>query len=156
MKKQELKKLSTGMALAIATAGLLSGCQSMNPSSSTKTATSAAASADLAHCYDVNQCGGHNDCKTAANSCAGKASCKGMGYVNMSAKACGDVGGTVKDDWKGSIAKADLVHCTGVNKCGGHNDCKTASNSCAGHASCKGKGFVAMPAKACGDIGGKS
>ncbi|MEE9492908.1 MAG: hypothetical protein V3W04_05975 [Gammaproteobacteria bacterium] len=155
MKKQELKKLSTGIALAVAAAGLLSGCQSMNPSS-TKMATASAASADLVHCYGVNQCGGHNDCKTASNSCAGHASCKGMGYVKMPTKACGDVGGTAKDDWKGSITKADLVHCTGVNKCGGHNDCKTASNSCAGHASCKGQGFVAMPAKACGDIGGKS
>ena len=61
----------------------------------------------------------------------------------------------MRDEWRGSVAKADLSKCYGVNTCGGHNDCKTAKNSCAGHASCKGTGFVAMPAKACGDVGGK-
>lgn len=51
-------------------------------------------------------------------------------------------------------AKSD-VHCYGVNKCKGHNDCKTASNACKAHASCKGKGFISMPAKACDHVGGK-
>jgi hypothetical protein len=50
----------------------------------------------------------------------------------------------------------DLVQCSGVNKCNGHNDCKTAKNACAGHAACKGQGFVMMPAKACSDVGGAS
>ena len=48
------------------------------------------------------------------------------------------------------------VHCFGVNKCKGHNDCKTASNACKGMASCKGQGFVAMSEKACDDIGGST
>jgi len=48
------------------------------------------------------------------------------------------------------------VHCYGVNKCKGHNDCKTAENACKGHGSCKGKGFVAMPEKACEQVGGKA
>lgn len=52
----------------------------------------------------------------------------------------------------GSDAK---VHCFGVNKCKGHNDCKTASNACKGHASCKGHGFVSMSKHACDEIGGK-
>ena len=47
------------------------------------------------------------------------------------------------------------VHCYGVNKCKGHNDCKTSQNACKGHASCKGQGFVAMSAGACEKIGGK-
>jgi uncharacterized membrane protein len=110
---------------------------------------------DLVHCYGVSQCGGHNDCKTADNACAGKASCKGKGFVAMPTKACFDLGGQLKDGWRGTVAKADLKHCYGVNKCGGHNDCKTADNACGGKASCKGKGFIATPAKACEDIGGK-
>lgn len=73
----------------------------------------------------------------------------------MPAKACGDVGGEKKDEWVGEISTADLVHCSGVNVCKGHNDCKTAANACAGHGSCKGQGFVAIPAKSCGDVGGK-
>ncbi len=48
------------------------------------------------------------------------------------------------------------VHCFGVNKCKGHNDCKTASNACKGHASCKGKAFVAMSKHACEEIGGSA
>lgn len=51
----------------------------------------------------------------------------------------------------GSDAK---VHCFGVNKCKGHNDCKTESNACKGHASCKGHGFVTMSKHACEEIGG--
>ena len=51
-------------------------------------------------------------------------------------------------------ATTDLVHCYDANICKGHNDCKTAANACAGHAECKGEGFVAMPSKSCGDIGG--
>jgi hypothetical protein len=138
--------------LALAAAGLLGACESTH---SLQAAQSSAGTADLVHCYGVNACAGHNDCKTAENACAGKASCKGHGFVKMSAKACGDVGGKQRDDWRGSVAKADLVHCYGVNACAGHNDCKTVENACAGKASCKGHGFVAMPVKACSDIGGK-
>ncbi len=54
-----------------------------------------------------------------------------------------------------TVASTDLVQCHGVNKCKGHNDCKTADNACAGQSKCKGHGFVKTSAKACGDIGGK-
>ena len=153
MQSKKIQKLS-GVAMAMAAATLLAGCNG-NSTNSNSSMPSATAKADLAHCYGVNVCGGHNDCKGADNACAGKASCKGQGFVAVPAKACGDIGGTVKDSWRGSIAKADLAHCYGVNKCGGHNDCKGADNACAGKASCKGQGFVAMPAKACTDVGGK-
>ena len=150
--KKSLPLKASGVAMALAAAGMLGGCQS-NPTASGAAST---ASAELAHCYGVNACGGHNDCKTAKNSCKGQASCKGTGFVATTIKACGDVGGEVRDEWRGSIAKADLSKCYGVNICGGHNDCKTAKNSCAGQASCKGTGFVAMSDKACGDVGGKT
>jgi len=51
--------------------------------------------AELSHCYNVNVCKGHNDCKTAENACAGHAVCKGHGFVAISSKACDDVGGEV-------------------------------------------------------------
>lgn len=142
------QKLLSGAALAVAVAGL-AGC------ANNTSAPTAAGTTDLVHCYGVNVCKGHNDCKTADNACGGHASCKGSGFVGMPSKACGDVGGKIKDDWKGSVAKADLVHCYGVNVCKGHNDCKTANNACGGHASCKGTGFVSTTAKSCADIGGK-
>jgi len=153
MNNQNLTK-KTGMAIAFAVAGL-AGCASNHSSHSGSTSV-AKNTTDLVHCYGVNKCNGHNDCKTASNSCAGHASCKGQGFVGMPSKSCSDVGGQIKDKWVGSINKADLSHCYDVNVCKGHNDCKTAGNACAGHASCKGQGFVAMPAKACTDIGGKN
>lgn len=55
----------------------------------------------------------------------------------------------------GEASASKLIHCYGVNKCKGHNDCKTAKNACKGHASCKGQGFVAVSAQACDHMGGK-
>ncbi|ORU90915.1 MAG: hypothetical protein A6F71_08205 [Cycloclasticus sp. symbiont of Poecilosclerida sp. M] len=81
-------KKSSGLVLAIAAASLV-GCAAMTDSKP-------AGSAELVHCHGVNKCGGHNDCKSTGNACAGKASCKGTGFVKITAKACGDVGGTVK------------------------------------------------------------
>jgi uncharacterized membrane protein len=51
-------------------------------------------------------------------------------------------------------AKADNVHCYGVNACKGTSDCKTAENSCKGQNACKGHGFKAMTADACAKAGG--
>lgn len=78
---------STGAALAIAAAGLV-GCAGY------ATDKSASATNDV-HCYGVNKCKGHNDCKTADNACKGHASCKGHGFISMPASACDHVGGTV-------------------------------------------------------------
>ncbi|KPH58269.1 hypothetical protein HJP15_18690 [Pseudoalteromonas sp. NEC-BIFX-2020_002] len=146
-------KKFTGAAMAVMVAGLV-GCNSTEADTSAASVANMNSTTDLVHCYDVNVCGGHNDCKTADNACSGQASCKGTGFVAMPSKACGDVGGAIKDKWVGTVAQTDLVHCNDVNVCGGHNDCKTADNACAGQASCKGTGFVSMPAKSCGDIGG--
>lgn len=153
MNKNSAKKLS-GVMLALAAAGL-SGCGATQSTSETAATSSGGATVDMVHCYDANVCKGHNDCKTAKNACAGHGSCSGRGFVAMPSKSCKDIGGKVSDEWQGQIAAADLVHCYDKNICKGHNDCKTAENACAGHASCKGTGFVAMTAKACGDIGGK-
>ena len=79
---------STGIALAIAAASLV-GCAS-NP----VTAKTASAMKDV-HCYGVNKCKGHNDCKTASNACKGHASCKGQGFVSLPESACDHVGGKV-------------------------------------------------------------
>jgi len=149
---KKAQNLFSGAALAMAVAGL-AGCASTDENAAA--AASPANSTDLVHCYGVNVCKGHNDCKTADNACGGHATCKGTGFVGMPSKACADVGGKLQDDWKGSISKADLVHCYGVNVCKGHNDCKTANNACGGHASCKGTGFVSTTEKSCSDIGGK-
>ena len=147
---------SLGALLAFAVADLL-GCAAGSAAGPQAPGAEAntASSTDLVHCYGVNQCKGHNDCKTADNACAGHAECKGHGFVATSEKACADIGGSLEDEYRGEVASTDLVHCYGVNQCKGHNDCKTAENACAGHAECKGHGFVATSEKACGDLGGE-
>jgi hypothetical protein len=143
-----------GAAVALAVAGLM-GCTTVATDPNGKIAKpKTATTVEMAHCYGVNKCNGHNDCKTVENSCKGQAACKGHGFVAMSTKACGDIGGKVKDDWRGAVNTAELTHCYGVNKCNGHNDCKTAGNACKGQAACKGNGFVALSAKTCADVGG--
>ena len=79
-------KKTMGVAMAVAAAGMLSAASP----------TFAAGSAEKnIHCYGVNKCKGHNDCKTAQNACKGHASCKGKGFVSVSAKACDHLGGKV-------------------------------------------------------------
>lgn len=78
---------TVGATLAIAAAGLFTlGAAGV---------VAAPSATEQVHCYGVNQCKGHNDCKTAENACAGHAVCKGHGFVVMSEKACGDIGGDV-------------------------------------------------------------
>ena len=77
---------TTGIALAVAAAGLFS----LAPMT-----VSATSDSDV-HCYGVNKCKGHNDCKSENNACKGKNSCKGQGFVNMSKDACEKIGGTPK------------------------------------------------------------
>ena len=149
--KENTKAKFQGAAVALAVAGLM-GCSTAATNNSS--ATAASNTVEMSHCYGVNKCNGHNDCKTAENACKGQAVCKGHGFVAMSTKTCGDIGGTVQDDWRGVVNTAELEHCYDVNVCKGHNDCKTAENACKGQAVCKGHGFVELSAKACGDVGG--
>ncbi len=81
-------KKATGIALAVAAAGMLSATAPVFAGSDTS-------SSAKVHCFGVNKCKGHNDCKTASNACKGMGSCKGQGYVAMSARACNEVGGKV-------------------------------------------------------------
>jgi len=76
----------TTIALASAAAALFSAAPM----------TVAQASSDAnVHCFGVNKCKGHNDCKSATNACKGQASCKGQGFVNMSRQSCDAIGGSV-------------------------------------------------------------
>jgi hypothetical protein len=91
-------KKALGVALAVAAAGMLSA---------TTPVFAAGASDATVHCYGVNNCKGHNDCKTAKNACKGHGSCKGMGFLNMSDKACEKMGGKVEKEGMGSMGMGD-------------------------------------------------
>ena len=78
-------KKAMGVALAMAAAGMMTAA----------TPVFAASSDANVHCYGVNKCKGHNDCKTASNACKGHGSCKGQGFVSVSKEACDHLGGKV-------------------------------------------------------------
>lgn len=80
-----IKAKTTGVALAIAAAGLFAVAPM----------TASAAEGKMVKCYGVNKCKGHNDCKSATNACKGKSSCKGKGFVKISETACNKVGGKI-------------------------------------------------------------
>jgi uncharacterized membrane protein len=79
--------INIGAALAISAAGMVG---------TISTATADEGADVIVHCYGVNKCKGHNDCKTAENACKGHAKCKGHGYVDMPASSCDHIGGTIK------------------------------------------------------------
>ena len=63
-----------------------------------KGATGKAISAnDKVHCYNVHDCKGNSDCKTAEHSCKGQNACKGHGFQAKTAQACLAKGGTIGD-----------------------------------------------------------
>jgi hypothetical protein len=57
----------------------------------------AVAAADTVHCYNVNECKGQSDCKTAEHSCKGQNACKGHGFKAVSAAKCLSSKGTIGD-----------------------------------------------------------
>lgn len=57
----------------------------------------AVAAGDKVHCYNVHDCKGNSDCKTAEHACKGQNACKGHGFKATNAKACLDSKGTIGD-----------------------------------------------------------
>jgi hypothetical protein len=52
---------------------------------------------DKVHCYNVHDCKGNSDCKTAEHSCKGQNGCKGHGFKAKTAGACLKENGTIGD-----------------------------------------------------------
>lgn len=52
---------------------------------------------DTVHCYNVNECKGMSDCKTAEHACKGQNECKGHGFKALGAGQCLSKGGTISD-----------------------------------------------------------
>ena len=57
----------------------------------------AVAANDTVHCYNIHDCKGNSDCKTAEHACKGQNECKGHGFKAVSAKACFDKKGVIGD-----------------------------------------------------------
>jgi uncharacterized membrane protein len=72
--------------------------------------------------------------------------------VALSASAYATDGKTAAEP---EMAKAEKIHCTGINTCKGTSDCAVeGSHQCKGHNSCAGQGFVALGKDECLAKGG--
>ncbi len=68
-------------------------CASLSGSVIDPGTTMAVAASSQVHCYGINACKGHNDCKTASNACKGQGSCKGKGFIALPSSSCSAGGG---------------------------------------------------------------
>jgi hypothetical protein len=86
----------TAFAAAAASLALSSSVAFAAPAPTGSTGAALGAE-DAVHCYGVNACKGHADCKTTEHECKGMNSCKGHGFKAMAAGACLTKGGTIGD-----------------------------------------------------------
>jgi hypothetical protein len=52
---------------------------------------------DKVHCYNVHDCKGNSDCKTAEHACKGQNACKGHGFKAKAAAECLSGNGVIGD-----------------------------------------------------------
>jgi len=86
---------STSFAMAAAVLALSASAFAADaPKGSTGKAVAAN---DTVHCYNVHDCKGNSDCKTAEHSCKGQNVCKGHGFKAVGAAKCLSSKGTIAD-----------------------------------------------------------
>jgi len=88
-------KSATSFALAAATLALAASAFAADAPKGA--AGKAIAANDKVHCYNVHDCKGNSDCKTAEHSCKGQNACKGHGFKGMAAAECLSSKGTIGD-----------------------------------------------------------
>lgn len=80
------------------TAALLALSSASFAADAPKGSSGAAISAgDKVHCYNVHECKGNSDCKTAEHACKGQNGCKGHGFKAKTAAECLSMKGTIGD-----------------------------------------------------------
>jgi len=86
-----------GLALAAATAALLTGCNTMaEKMDSAEMKMKAAASDAKGKCVGGNSCKGTSLCATATSSCQGHNACKGQGFIMATKADCEAAGGEIE------------------------------------------------------------
>ena len=88
-------KSATSFALAAATLALAASAFAADAPKGAS--GKAIAASDKVHCYNVHDCKGNSDCKTAEHSCKTQNACKGHGFKAMAAAECLSSKGTIGD-----------------------------------------------------------
>jgi uncharacterized membrane protein len=95
---QELLLKSTySTSFAMAAAALALSASAFAADAPKGSTGKAIAANDTVHCYNVHDCKGNSDCKTAEHSCKGQNVCKGHGFKAVSASKCLSSKGTIGD-----------------------------------------------------------
>jgi uncharacterized membrane protein len=88
--------ISTGAMIAAAAFAFSTAVASAAPAPQ-GSAGKAIAATDKVHCYNIHDCKGNSDCKTAEHSCKGQNGCKGHGFKGVAAGECLTKKGTIGD-----------------------------------------------------------
>lgn len=93
--KNSLQTQTASFALSAALLALSSGAFAADaPNGAAGAAISAT---DTVHCYNVHECKGNSDCKTAEHGCKGQNACKGHGFKAKATGECLQAGGVIGD-----------------------------------------------------------
>ena len=90
-------KLKTAVSFALSAATLALAASAYAADAPKGAGGKAIAANDKVHCYNVHDCKGNSDCKTAEHSCKGQNACKGHGFKGMAAAECLSGKGTIGD-----------------------------------------------------------
>ncbi|RCS56580.1 hypothetical protein [Parvibium lacunae] len=90
------KNMTSQLFAATAAAFVLAAAANAAPAPKGSSGKAIAAN-DKVHCYNIHDCKGNSDCKTAEHSCKGQNGCKGHGFKAAAAGECLAKGGTIGD-----------------------------------------------------------
>ena len=89
--------IKTTASFAFAAAAMALSAASFGADAPKGSSGQAIAAGDKVHCYNVHDCKGNSDCKTAEHSCKGQNACKGHGFKAKPASECLKDNGVIGD-----------------------------------------------------------
>ena len=89
--------IKTGASFALTAALLALSATAFSAETPKGASGKAIGAGDTVHCYNVHDCKGNSDCKTAEHACKGQNACKGHGFKAKTAGECLAAKGVIAD-----------------------------------------------------------
>ena len=90
-------QFKSGASFAVTAALLALSASAFAAPAPAGTTGQAIGAADMVHCYNIHECKGQSDCKTAEHACKGQNACKGHGFKGKTAGECLKSNGVISD-----------------------------------------------------------
>lgn len=90
-------QIKSGASIALTAALLALSASSFAANTPAGASGQSISGTDMVHCYNVNECKGQSDCKTAEHACKGQNVCKGHGFKAKAAAECLKSNGVISD-----------------------------------------------------------